>query len=680
MRIICHGLTNEDFPVEFTGHRIVLGRAKMNDITIQTTGVAKRHAFLIEDGGELFIQDNKSPNGTFHNYNRIVNREKLSSGDIIHLGIWPIRVDFSSDETVVLDFSPDSGRAFHGVKTPRSVPDNGDDDSGELTVLPDSDPATLPPPDDSESATFLPDSDLATLPPPDYGDDDSGSATLPPDEESSTDSKPSGLLQKGVIGQYEVTKMIKTGGVTDLYLAHDATRQCVIKVLHPEFARKTKSVDRFIRAAGFAAEVDHPNVVHICSSGKEPDIGPYIVMEYLDGGSLRDILRNRRAISEEQAVVVVRAIASALSALGKKGIIHCDVKPDNILFTKEGGIKLSDFEIAKKLSEPLDDAVCGTPAYMSPEQIQFPLTIDLRTDIYGLGATFYELLTGQRPYPFKKVFEAFNKAISDPVPNPRKINRGISRATAKIIMKMLAKAPEDRFPNADKLLEALDQVFPQQTAEESAEQIKKMIAGGNNVVDDNETRRTNHDFAFGDSETRRNRRSPVKRKTEPRRNMHKSDNNGFISDKSDDEFRDDSAFDFPPIPPDLGFKYKIANLERRNRKLRKLAVVEAILLLVVVLFVGVAVLISWLVPGMSAHAGKHDLTIKSAPDSAVFLLFPDGRTGFYSLGPSGRLRIPHHEAGKYEINVLKEGCRLLSKIVELDSDQELDMPLTPDQE
>ena len=87
MRIICHGLTNEDFPVEFTGHRIVLGRAKMNDITIQTTGVAKRHAFLIEDGGELFIQDNKSPNGTFHNYNRIVNREKLSSGDIIHLGI-----------------------------------------------------------------------------------------------------------------------------------------------------------------------------------------------------------------------------------------------------------------------------------------------------------------------------------------------------------------------------------------------------------------------------------------------------------------------------------------------------------------------------------------------------------------------------------------------------------------
>ena len=672
MRIICHGLTNEDFPVEFTDHRISLGGAETDDITVRTAGVSEGHALLIEDGGELFIQDNKSPNGTFHNYSKTVKREKLSSGDIIHLGLWPIRVDFSSSETVLLDFLPDSGRAFHGAKTSMSVPDDGDDDSDMLTVLPDDGVG------DSGPEPIY-DNDCATLPPPDEEDDDSDVLTLPPpDENGRTTSKPIGHLRKGVmIGSYEVTKMIKERGVTDLYLAHDAVRQYVIKVLHPEFAEKIKSVDRFIRAARFAAEVDHPNVIHICSSGQEPDIGPYIVMEYVDGGSLRNILRNGRAISEEEAVVVVRAIASALSALGKKGIVHCDVKPDNILFTKEGGIKLSDFEIAKKLLEPMEDVICGTPAYMSPEQIRSSLAVDLRTDIYGLGATFYEMLTGQRPYPFKNVLEAFRKAISNPVPNPRMINPGISRATARIIMKMLAKAPEDRFLNADELLKALDQVFPQQTAEESAELIKKMIAENNsgNMVDNNETRRTNHDSAFKKSETWRNRRSPVNRMTETWRNMHKSDDNGSFSDKSDDEFRDDSAYD---MPSDLFFKTKFSVLERRIRKLRELIAVETILLLV--LFVGVAVLIFWNVLGLSAKAGKYDLTIKTAPNSAIILSFPDGRSGFYLPGPSGKLCIPHQEAGRYEINILKEGFRLLSSIVELNSNQELDMPLTPDEE
>ena len=287
------------------------------------------------------------------------------------------------------------------------------------------------------------------------------------------------------IGKYVVIKRIGKGGMGEVYLGKHKTMgtYCALKVLlNGSGEDDPKFLECFVREAKLASEIRHPNVVGVIDVETDPACGiPYIVMEYVDGGSLRNSLNVSKRLSEEQAVVVVEAVASALQTAEDHKIVHRDIKPDNIMFTKRGEVKLADLGIAKSGGRNVDltktNMMVGTPAYLPPEQAKNAKAVDGRADIYSLGATFYEMLTGQPPYPGENTIEVLHKLFLYPVPDPRKINPGISPASAAIVMKMLAKDPKDRFQSADDLLDMMERTSPPHSAHESAELIRKVIAG-----------------------------------------------------------------------------------------------------------------------------------------------------------------------------------------------------------
>ena len=271
-----------------------------------------------------------------------------------------------------------------------------------------------------------------------------------------------------MVGKYEIIKKIGKGGMGVIYLARHTQLDSLraLKVLpaesadeHPLFA------ERFIREARIASQIRHPNVVEVMDVESDSELNlSYIVMEYVDGGSLRQVLRSLPRLSIEQAVVTVQGISEALSTAYSHGIVHRDIKPDNIMFTKNGGVKLADLGIAKKDDEEDNltktNVMMGTPAYLSPEQVENPKAVDVRSDIYSLGATFYEILTGQVPYPGNTSYDILRKIYSDPVPDPRVLNPEIPGELAAIVMKMLAKDPQKRFQTPAQLIEALSKVVP----------------------------------------------------------------------------------------------------------------------------------------------------------------------------------------------------------------------------
>ena len=179
--------------------------------------------------------------------------------------------------------------------------------------------------------------------------------------------------------------------------------------------------------------------------------------------------------------MIVEAIAAALQAAEEHNIVHRDIKPDNIMFTRRGEVKLADLGIAKVDGQNTDltktNVMIGTPAYLPPEQARTAKGVDARADIYSLGATFYEMLTGEQPYPGENSIEVLHKLFLTPVPDPRKINPAVSAATAAIVMKMMAKDPKNRFQNATELLTMLERTFPPHSANESSRLIQKVIAG-----------------------------------------------------------------------------------------------------------------------------------------------------------------------------------------------------------
>ena len=269
-----------------------------------------------------------------------------------------------------------------------------------------------------------------------------------------------------IVGKYEIIKKIGKGGMGVIYLARHTQLDTLraLKVLTAESAEENPVfAERFIREARIASQIRHPNVVEVMDVETDPQLNvSYIVMEYVDGGSLRQVLKGQSKINIEQAVVTIQSVAAALCVAAEHNIVHRDIKPDNIMFTKRGGVKLADLGIAKKDDE--DDnltktnVMMGTPAYLSPEQVENPKTVDIRSDIYSLGATFYEMLTGQPPYPGKTSYDILRKIFSDPVPDPRAVNPEIPGEIASVVMKMLAKEPQKRYQTPIELLNALNEI------------------------------------------------------------------------------------------------------------------------------------------------------------------------------------------------------------------------------
>lgn len=261
--------------------------------------------------------------------------------------------------------------------------------------------------------------------------------------------------------RYEIIERIGVGGMAIVYKAKDLllNRVVTIKVLREQFASDDDFVRRFRREAQSAASLSHPNIVSIYDVGKDGDT-EYIVMEYVEGQNLKELIRNYAPLSSEQSINLAMQIAQAIRHAHEHNIIHRDIKPHNILVTADGRLKVTDFGIARAVSAATmthTGDIVGSVHYLSPEQAKGVQTNE-QSDLYSLGIILYELLTGKVPYDGETPIAIALKHLQEqPVP-PSKLNPRISQELESIILRAIAKSPEQRYKTAVEMLEDLAHV------------------------------------------------------------------------------------------------------------------------------------------------------------------------------------------------------------------------------
>jgi serine/threonine-protein kinase len=263
-----------------------------------------------------------------------------------------------------------------------------------------------------------------------------------------------------IIGRYEIKSEIARGGMATVFHAYDPRfeRDVAIKILPQAFLHDPQFRVRFDREAKMIALLEHPAIVPVYDFGEE-DGQPYIVMRYMSGGALTERMRQGAMPALETAQIISR-LAPALDAAHARNIIHRDLKPGNILFDQYGNAYLSDFGIARLVAAGsatiTGESILGTPAYMSPEQIQGEKKIDGRSDIYAMGVLVYQMLTGDAPYQSDTPAKVMMMHVLQPVPDILTSNADLPPGCADFIAKAMAKKPEDRFATASELAAALE--------------------------------------------------------------------------------------------------------------------------------------------------------------------------------------------------------------------------------
>ena len=257
-------------------------------------------------------------------------------------------------------------------------------------------------------------------------------------------------------GRYELQRRLARGGMADVFLARDRLldRPVAIKVLFPDLAADTAFVQRFRREAQAAANLNHPNIVSIFDWGQQDDTY-FIVMEFIDGRSLADLIRTQGVLDADRAAEIAGDVAAALGAAHRSGVIHRDVKPGNVLITSDGQVKVADFGIATVLSDTNTDltragTVMGTATYFSPEQAQ-GRSVDARSDLYSLGAVLFEMVVGRPPFKGDTPLAVAIKHVQEQPPSPRAMGANMAESLEAITLKLLAKNPDNRYPTADDL-------------------------------------------------------------------------------------------------------------------------------------------------------------------------------------------------------------------------------------
>jgi serine/threonine protein kinase len=270
------------------------------------------------------------------------------------------------------------------------------------------------------------------------------------------------MIGKSILN-YEIKSLIGEGGMGSVYLAThtQVNRTVAIKSLLPQFMSNDEIKHRFKNEASTLAHLQHPNVVGLYDY-VEDETGMYLVMEYVDGIPLDDFIKKVTGpMPEERAIPIIKTILSAFSYAHQKGIVHRDIKPANIIITQNDGVKILDFGIARILGESNHNLTktgtqMGTVYYMSPEQVQGK-KVDIRSDIYSLGVTFYQMLTGVNPYNgLTTEYEVYSRIVKEDLPPPQEIYPGVPAYLATILKKALAKEPDDRFQTCEEFLKAIE--------------------------------------------------------------------------------------------------------------------------------------------------------------------------------------------------------------------------------
>lgn len=267
-------------------------------------------------------------------------------------------------------------------------------------------------------------------------------------------------------GRYQIEGLLGTGGSGSVFLARDILldERVAIKMMHDGPASSGRGTISFAKEVRLSRRISHRNVARTFDIGEESGL-KFLTMEFVEGESLHFMLRPGRPLPPIQHVIAVGIeICKGLFAIHNAGVVHCDLKPDNILLTRDGRVVITDFGVAHEIAPPQSvpseaGTSSGTPEYMSPEQIEKIADLDGRADIYALGIILYELLTGELPFLEKTRFLTAIARLDTPPPDPCKKRPSLPPKMAEIVLRCLARKREDRYANTDQIARALREVL-----------------------------------------------------------------------------------------------------------------------------------------------------------------------------------------------------------------------------
>ncbi|MGD0088368.1 MAG: serine/threonine-protein kinase [Planctomycetota bacterium] len=281
-------------------------------------------------------------------------------------------------------------------------------------------------------------------------------------------------------GDYKLIERLGEGGMGTVFKAREtlAERVVALKVLRQSYAGNTNFVTRFNREARLAGALSHPNIVTCHNAGTCHGV-QFLAMEYVEGETLKDRIKREGKLPEAEALRIAREVALGLAHAHSKGVLHRDIKPDNILLGKDGSIKISDFGTAKSFLDEenltMAGVVIGTPFYISPEQAKASKDIDQRADLYSLGATLYLALTGKVPFESPNPVLVMRCHLYDEPKNPKELCPELSTGAVQLVTKLLAKKPEARYQGGAELAEAIDRVLAGKAPDEGVQAPRKTL-------------------------------------------------------------------------------------------------------------------------------------------------------------------------------------------------------------
>ncbi len=269
------------------------------------------------------------------------------------------------------------------------------------------------------------------------------------------------MMGKVLGNRYEITEKLGVGGMAEVFKAYDSLlqRPVTVKVLRSEFSADEEFVARFHREGQAVASLSHPNIVNVYDVGREGDVH-YLVMEYVDGEDLKTVIKREGTLAPHRVVAVARQVCDALEHAHYHRIIHRDVKPHNILITRDGQAKLADFGIARECNAATlvqTKSLVGSVHYISPEQARGD-TADAQSDIYALGVVLFEMLTGSVPFNGGNPVSVALKHIQDEVPSLKERNPAVNPEFDRIVRRAMAKIPIDRYASAREMARELKSI------------------------------------------------------------------------------------------------------------------------------------------------------------------------------------------------------------------------------